>query len=366
VKALLDRARQEVEEGVLPSCQVALAHRGELVAFETFGEATNDTRFVVFSCVKAMVAAAAWALSGEDRLSITAPVVEYVPEFDTLGKHAVRVEHLLLHTAGFPQAGLGPPEWETKQGRLDTFAQWQLDWEPGTAYEYHPTSAHWVLAEVIERVSGMDYRDYIHERVCAPAGIRRRVLGVPEDEQEGIAALEVGDEVATPEELEAALGVRELPVSDLTYEALLWLNRPDTRAVGVPGGGGIMRADELALFYQALLHDPEGIWDPDVLADGTGTIRNRFNDGLFGIPANRSRGLVVAGDDGLGFLRGFGYAASAAAFGHGGAGGQLGWADPATGLSLAFATNGIDANVIRQARRGIDISTAAALCVSSD
>ena len=40
VAALLERARREVEQGLLPSAQVALAHRGELVAFETFGQAT--------------------------------------------------------------------------------------------------------------------------------------------------------------------------------------------------------------------------------------------------------------------------------------------------------------------------------------
>lgn len=363
VEALLARARQEVEEGVLPSCQIALAGHGELIAFETFGAASPTTRYVVFSCIKAFVAGAVWALMGDGVLDVSRPVGQYVPEFAATGKEAVTVEQLLVHTGGFPHAALGPPEWDSREGRLDTFGRWTLEWEPGTAYEYHPTSAHWVLGEIIERLGGESYCDAVHQRVTEPAGLPRRVLGIPTDDQDDIAAVELCGQVATADELEAVLGVRELPRATDAYEALLYLNRPDVRALGIPGGGGVMRADHLALFYQAVLQDHGDIWDPKILADATGTIRNRFRDPLFGSPANRTLGLTLAGDDGLGFIRGFGTATSPRAFGHGGAAGQIGWADPETGLSLGFATNGVDMNVIRQGRRGIDISTLAGACV---
>ena len=365
VDALLERARREVDDGVLPSCQIALARHGELVAFETFGDATATTRYVVFSCVKALVAAAVWALVGEGRLDVASRVADHVPEFATFGKEVVTVEQLLVHTAGFPHAPLGPPEWDTREGRLRAFAEWTLDWEPGTAYEYHPTSAHWVLAEIIQRVGGEDYRDFVHRRVTEPAGLARRVLGVPVEDQEDIATLEIRGQAASADELEAVLGVRDLPSAQSAYEALLYLNRPEVRALGLPGGGGIMRADDLALFYQAVLRNPGGIWEPEVLADAVTTVRNRFPDPLFGSPANRTLGLVRAGEDGLGFLRGFGTAVSDRAFGHGGAAGQIAWADPDSGLSLGFATNGIDVNVLRQGRRGIEVSTLAAACVSA-
>ena len=362
LEALFSRAQREVDEGVLPSCQVALAHAGELVALETFGDASDDTRYVVFSCVKAFVAGAVWMLLGNRTVDATAPVADYVPDFATLGKEVVTVEQLLVHTAGLPSASLGPPEWETGPGRLDAYRRWTLECEPGTSYRYHPTSAHWVLAEIVERVSGQDFRDFVHRRVTEAAGLRRRVLGVPVDQQDDIATIELRGEGASADEVRAILGERDVPSAQHAYEALLLLNRPEVRALGIPGGGGIMGAGDLALFYQALLHNPGDMWHPDVLADATGTVRNRFPDQLFGSPASRTLGLVVAGDDGLGFIRGFGTATSPRAFGHGGAGGQIGWADPETGLSFAFATNGIDANVIRQGRRGIDLSTLAAAC----
>ena len=362
VDRLLARARREVDDGLLPSAQVAVAHGGELVAFETFGDATNDTRYVVFSATKAFVASTVWQLVAEGSVDVDQPVVAYVPEFGANGKDAITVEQVMLHTAGFPHAPLGPPAWETVDGRLAAFARWRLNWEPGCSYEYHATSAHWVLAEIIRRVTGQDHRDAVAARVTGPLGLPR-VLGLdPGPPQQGIAELVCVGSPATPEELQAAFGVSQLPATEVTPDALLGFNSPGARAVGVPGGGGVMRACDLALFYQGLLHNPGGLWDAGVLADATGRVRNRLPERNTGIPANRSLGLVLAGDDGHAHVRGFGRTVSPAAFGHNGAGGQLAWADPATGLSLGYCTNGVDLNVVREARRGTAIASLAGEC----
>lgn len=363
VQELLDRARREVDEGQLPSCQLALARGGELELFETLGDATDDTRFAVFSCTKAFVAGAVWGLVGDGLLDVSKRVADYVPEFATNGKEDITVEQVMLHTSGFPHAPLGPPDWYTRDGRLAAFARWRLNWEPGTAYEYHATSAHWVLAEIIERVTGTDYRDFVQQRITDPAGLPR-VLGIPADEPIDFAPFTDTGTPATPDELEAVLGVRELPVGEVTDETLHMITQPENRAVGVPGGGGVMRASDLALYYQTILHDDGTIWDPAVLADATGTVRNSFPDPLLRTPANRTRGLVVAGDDGRANLRGFGHTTSARTFGHGGAAGQIAWADPESGLSFGFCTNGNDRHVFRQARRGIALSTRAGATVT--
>jgi CubicO group peptidase (beta-lactamase class C family) len=363
VDALLARARREVDDGLVPACQTALARDGELIAFETYGDATPDTRFAVFSCTKAFVAGAVWALIGDGLIDVAKLVVDYVPEFGTNGKEVITVEQVMLHTSGFPHAPLGPPAWTTPEGRRETFARWRLNWEPGTSYEYHATSAHWVLSAIIENVTGADFRDVVEQRVTAPAGLPR-VLGLEEKEQDGIATLVNVGEAASPEEIKAAFGVESLPVTEVTPEALLAFNLPETRAVGVPGGGGAMRASDLALYYQALLHNPGEIWKPDVLADVTGVVRNRLPERNSGVPANRSLGLWLAGDDGFSHVRGFGRTVSAGAFGHSGAGGQLAWADPATGLSFGYCTNGLDQHVVREAKRCTAIASFAGVCVS--
>jgi CubicO group peptidase (beta-lactamase class C family) len=365
VEALLERARREIDEGLLPSCQLALALDGEVIVDQCFGDANVDTRYVIYSCTKGIVAGAVWLVFGDGTLHPEQKVVEVIPEFGANGKDVVTVEQLLMHTSGFPRAPMGPDVWGDRQTRLKRFAEWRLNWEPRTRMEYHATSAHWVLAELVERAAGQDYRDFIRERIAEPLGLKWLQVGVPEGEQDGIATVAHVGDPPDPDELERLLGVRELPVGEVTPEALEQFNNPSARAVGVPGGGGVARASDLAMYYQALLHNPGGIWDPDVLADGTGTVRCTFDDALMGFaPANRTRGMVVAGDDGKSAFRGFGRTVSPRTFGHMGAGGQVAWADPESGLSFAYLTNGLDADQLRSGRRGTSLSSKAAVCVS--
>ena len=356
---LLTRAQREVDSGLLPSCQLAVAKDGEIIASEAFGNATTDTRYVMFSATKAIVASAFWQLLADGSLKTDQRVADVLPEFGTNGKDVITIEQVMLHTSGFPAAPLGHPAWADRDQRLAAFSKWRLNWEPGTRYEYHPTSAHWVLAELIYKVTGKDHRDFITERVTAPLGIERLQVGVPVEDQGDIATLEVSGEPPTPDELEAAFGIRELPVNEVTDDALLSFNKPEVRAVGVPGGGGVTRATDLALFYQALLHNPAKLWPADLLADVTGNVRNRLPDPLFRVPANRSLGLILAGDDGYAANRGHGKTVSPGTFGHNGAGGQLAWADPETGISFCYLTNGLDDHMIREARRGVALSSLA-------
>jgi CubicO group peptidase (beta-lactamase class C family) len=360
IERLVARARREVDEGLLPSAQVALALDGEVILDETFGEASPESRYCVFSCTKVFVAGAVWTLIQDGLLDVTRRVVDYIPEFGTNGKDVVTVEQVMLHQSGFPSAPLGPPKWATTEGRLEAFGKWRLQWEPGTKFEYHPSSAHWVLAELIDRLAGADYRDVIAERITTPIGLPR-VLGITEPVPVRVPHSVGG--VATPDELEEVFGVRELPATEVTTDAVSYLGTPEAMAVGLPGGGGVMRAADLTLLYQELLHNTHGIWDPAVLTDVRTNVRSRLPDVWTGVPAARTLGLVTAGDDGLAPMRGFGHTNSSGAFGHNGAFGQIAWADPATGLSFAYVTDGLDEHVIRQGRRGIALSSIANECV---
>ncbi|MGH7949130.1 MAG: serine hydrolase, partial [Candidatus Binataceae bacterium] len=143
-------------------------------------------------------------------------------------------------------------------------------------------------------------------------------------------------------------------------------NDASVREAGVPGGGGIMTAGELALFYQGIVHnrgiDGQPLWKPDVLKEALRVRSGDYKDPIFGIKCNRALGVVVAGDDGMANYRGFGKTGSALTFGHGGAGGQIGWGDPVSGISIGYCTNGFDRNEVRQGRRGVAISSLAAAC----
>jgi CubicO group peptidase (beta-lactamase class C family) len=372
--ALFARAEREVRDGLLPSVQVAVARHGKIAAMRTFGRvthegspapATNETLYVVFSATKAITSAAAWLLIEAGAIRLDARVADLVPEFGTNGKDAVRVEQLFTHTAGFPYAPFPPLLWNDRAARLARFARWRLDWEPGSRFEYHPTSSMWVVAELIERAAGMPYRDFVRTRVAAPLGLDDLFVGLPRDRQHRLAdVVHVGTE-PTADELHA-LGFPVIPKGEVTEDALQGFNDPAMRAVGVPGGGGTMTAGDLALFYQALVadgraHDGTQVWAPSTVRAAREIRTGALADPFFRKPANRALGVVVAGDEDRTY-RGFGKTGSALTFGHNGAGGQLAWGDPETGISLGYCTNGFDRNPLRLARRGVAISSLAASC----
>ena len=362
VDELLARVRRDVDDGLLSGVQVALARNGRLARFATFGDVRDDSLICVFSATKAVTSAAAWILMQEGRLREDEFVADIIPEFASNGKDAVRVQQLFTHTAGFPPAPFRPLDWSDKARRRQRFAQWTLNWPPGSRFEYHPSSSMWVVAEIIERRSGQNFHAFVRERIAEPLGLDDLHLGLPNSERGRAALCEHAGEAMTDEEWRA-LGLPPPPVTEVTEAAILNFNRPEVRAVGVPGGGAFMSAAELALFYQGLLHGGLGdqrIWEPAMLRRVRQVLSGAFTD-LIGTIANRGLGIVIAGDEKRSF-RGFGKTNSPDAFGHNGAGGQIAWADPATGLSLGYCTRTHDRNAIRQGRRTVAISSIAAAC----
>jgi len=365
IAELRGRVRHACDKGPLPSVQVALACDGELVLFETFGDLDNDYRYSIFSCTKPLVASAIWKLMGEGLIDIALPVCHYAPPFAGNGKQDITVEQVLCHTSGFPQAPMAAPDWETRRGRLQRMRDWTLNWAPGSRMEYHPLSAHWVLAELIEAVTGRDYRDYVRAAIIEPLGLHRLQLGVPPAEQGDIAPVALVGEPPSPAEIRALFG-RDFEFPMMVDESLLMFNEPAVRALGIPGGGAVSTAADVAMFYQGLLRNPGEIWEPDILADATGRVRVDYVDPITGAPANRGLGVVIAGSGRDLPYRGMGTNVSPRAFGHQGAGGQVAWGDPGTGLSFCLLTNGLDANPLRSARLCAAASNRAAACGTRD
>ena len=362
VDELLARVRREVDEGLLSGVQVALARDGRLALLESFEDLRDDSLVCVFSATKAVTSAAAWILMQEGRLREDEIVADIIPEFASHGKDAVRVRQLFTHTSGFPAAPFRALDWTDSPRRLERFDQWQLNWPPGSRFEYHPSSSMWVIAEIVERRSGRDFHEFVRERIARPLGLDDLHVGLPDTEQHRAALCEHAGEAMTDQDWRN-LGLPPPPVTEVTEEAILNFNRPEVRAVGVPGGGAFMSAAELAMFYQGLLHGGLGgerIWEESMLHRARTVLSGDLTD-LIGTVANRGLGLIIAGDDKRSF-RGFGKTNSPDAFGHNGAGGQIAWADPATGLSLGYCTRTHDRHAIRQGRRGVAISSIAADC----
>lgn len=369
LEAVFARAKRDVDDGTLPSAQIAIARNGRLAGLRTYGTvmhgeveaaATDDTLYTIFSCTKAVVGAAVWTLFEDGNLRLEEKVSEIIPEFGTNGKEGITVEQVLLHIGGFPMAPFRATDWDNRERRRQRFSQWRLNWEPGSRFQYHATSGHWALAEIIERRTGKDFRVYVRERILDPMGLKNFYIGMPAGLNSRVAdARYIGD----PVEPEGGWG-------ETTPEAVKNLNALEQRVVGVPGGGGVAGAAQLALFYQPLING-------GVTADGTRimkaetiewatTVRTKeyHVDPVRGIPVNRALSVRVAGDDGKAAARGFGNFTSARAFGHPGAGGQIAWGDPETGISVGYCTDGF-LDPVAQDRRGVAISSLAAQCLKA-
>jgi CubicO group peptidase (beta-lactamase class C family) len=370
LEALFARARRDVEQGLLGSVQVAVARQGRVAGMRTFGSAlqggrsqpaTDRTLYPLFSCTKGIVGIATWALLEEGLVRLDERVADIVPGFGANGKGGVTVEHLLLQQSGFPHAGLSLEQWVDRSKRLEAFASWRLDWEPGSRFAYHLLSAHFVIAEIIQRRTGMDHCTFIRERMATPMGLDELFVGAPPEVDPRVAefrmAMASGTDVVGEDR-----GVRISP------QQLLELNKPELRRLGIPGGGGIGGAAELALYYQPLVNsgvtaDGRRIFEPETIERAT-RIRTRVEqrDPMFGnVSANRALGVIVAGDDGQAHLRGFGKTASPRAFGQPGAGGQIAWGDPKSGISVGYCLDGFS-DWVTQGRRTTAISSLAGSC----
>jgi CubicO group peptidase (beta-lactamase class C family) len=214
-----------------------------------------------------------------------------------------------------------------------------------------------VLAEIIQRRTGLDYKSYIRNRITGPMGLDELFVGLPAEERHRFAEIEWVGEMAPPP---GGWG-------EVTPEAVLNFNRPDVIEAGAPGAGGVTSAAEMAMFYQVLLNGgetPDGtrVLKPETMEFAL-QVRNRMPDPVFNVPANRGLSIIVAGDDGSAFMRGFGRVASGRAFGHAGAGGQIAWGDPETGISVGYCTNGFN-DWMTAGRRVVAISSLAAGCAA--
>ncbi|MEN9643395.1 MAG: hypothetical protein RL238_64 [Actinomycetota bacterium] len=351
--ALHDRIQQEVDRGDVTAAQVAIGLHGEVVDFRSFGAAGDNDHFVIFSATKALVAMALLPHFADGSLELTRPVAHYLPAFGHHGKDDVTVLQLLTMQGGFPQAPIGPDRWGTSEGRRAAFAEWHLDWPAGTRTEYHPVAAHWVIAELLQTLNDRSYVDVVHERVANPAGVAA-VLGPQAAGTPAVTIRATGQYPSDTSLLVATYGRADLvPVASVGPEMLLSLNDPRAQAAAIPGGGGLARADQMARIYQHFLHDFDDALPKDWLADAVGTIRNASVSVTDGVPANRTIAGYVAGNDGYHLHRWMPDAPRA--FGHAGAGGQLNWCDPASGISFSFLHDTLHQDPRVEFRRAADL-----------
>jgi CubicO group peptidase (beta-lactamase class C family) len=351
----------------------AAYHRGEKVVdlWAGVADATtgapwkNDTLALVFSTTKGVTAICANKLAQEGLLDIEAPVARYWPEFAQAGKGEIPVSYLLSHEAGLAwvDGNMTAEEafaWEPVTRAL---AAQRPHWEPGTAHGYHATTYGWLVGEVIRRVTGTSVGTYFHDEIARPLGLDFWI-GLPEAEETRVARLQG---LVDPKLLEDP-EVRELveqfigPQTELgralsapggaldILDSEIWNSRA-LHAAEIPAANGIGDARSLARLYAACVGEVDGI---RLLSDEQ--LRTAITQRTSG--PNRIL-LDMDIQFGLGFMlrSSLIQISGPRSFGHFGAGGSLGWADPDTKLAFGYVMNRMDMSLAGDPR-SYDLITA--------
>lgn len=359
-------AQGYIDGGLLPSLQVAVAHRGRMVLQRNFGATTHggDTRpvdsarlFHAYSAGKPVIASAVWLAMHNAGLPWSTPVAQILPFLTDAGMQAVTVEHLITHESELMTAPFEATWWDDREAREQAFQRWSPRGPVGTRFVYHPQSAWWMLAAVIEALTETDYRRYVHTKILAPLGLDAMYFGVPAARYRDVADVAM---VGRHPENAAIAG---FPAGDTdAYEAYLTrFNTDDYRRIGAPGSGLVCSATRLAMFYQGLLAALDGdtrVWPAGLVKENLRVVHGDREDTMTGQLAMRARGAVIAGDD-MRLMRGFPPTVSEDAFGHPGVGGQFAWADPQSGLSFALMTSGLERDAMQLGMRALMVATAA-------
>ncbi|MDQ5853911.1 MAG: beta-lactamase family protein, partial [Chloroflexota bacterium] len=294
----------------------------------------GETLFTTWSAGKGVAATVMHLLADRDRLAYHAPIADYWPEFGAHGKQAITVAHALTHTSGIPQIpdGVGPAElldWETMCRLIGDLVPL---WPPGSATGYHAMTYGWIIGELARRVDGRPFAVIVEQDICAPLGIDGLFFGIPPAVEQRVAVLEEAPASATTRAPATNLGVDVVP--PWRNPASAWANRPEVRRACLPSSGAIANARSLARHYAVLaageldqvrLLPPERIQRASALAVAG-------MDLVLGVPVRRA----------LGYHLGEPLSAMSeriTAFGHAGAGGTIGFADPAYRFAFALTKN---------------------------
>jgi CubicO group peptidase (beta-lactamase class C family) len=140
-----------------------------------------DTSFRIGSVTKQFTAAGIMLLVQDGKLALTDSAGKHIPDLPAPSRD-VTIEQLLTHTSGIPSyTSFGELMDSRDQPRtvhemLALFADKPLEFAPGTKFAYS-NSGYFLLGAVIEAVSGRSYADFMSQRIFAPAGLTRTVVG---------------------------------------------------------------------------------------------------------------------------------------------------------------------------------------------
>jgi CubicO group peptidase (beta-lactamase class C family) len=319
----------------------------------------RDTMSICFSGTKGVAATAIHILASDGLIDYDAPVARYWPEFARNGKEAITVRQLLSHQAGLHKVVplvdqlTDILDWDLIVGRL---AETEPDFHPGTANGYHAVTFGWLVGELVHRVSGMTFSEFVQKRIVEPLALDGLYIGEADGQLDRLADL-----VGLP-----ALRRNGADPLQGRYRAPAWMLPGPLRSL-VRRGLTPAKLTELfihPLFWKACLPSLNGVCTARSLAkmyaalslggelDGTRLVREDIVQQSAKVQMKRpDRVVLYPLHWRLGYHRADALLMDVPnAFGHFGMGGAGGWANPELKLSAALTHNGFPLSLPGQLR----------------
>ena len=313
----------------------------------------GDALTVIMSCTKGVTATAALMLVERGKLDPEERVTRYWPEFGQAGKEDMRVHHLFAHTAGLngfdPALNIGPSDLLDFERCANALARMAPLWKPGTASMYHAITYGYLLGELVRRIDGRSIGRFVSEEISVPLSLDL-FIGLPERLESRVARQYSRRPNGTVEQITAlfkSLGIdlegriarTMIGVVAGTEEAMRLLDSREGHAAEIPAGNALADARSLARMYAATVGEIDGV---RLLNEETiSRARVARNDGL-NAPDPLSKFPPFAPQRfGLGYMltRFANPMLGETSFGHDGAGGRVGFADPESGFAVAYLCN---------------------------
>jgi CubicO group peptidase (beta-lactamase class C family) len=330
--------QKQIDDGQHPGAGLAVYRYGNLVLDIHGGNVsdskpvTSETMFVLMSSTKPLTASCLYMLKERGKISYDDPVSKHWPEFAQFGKETVTINHVLTHRGGFPKTpeSLPPSDWPDWSKVVHAMEQAPTIYTPGETLAYHPINYGWVIGEIIRRVDGRSFTDFIADELSAPLGMTTTHVGLPAGLEDKVSPMHKMEDDADPSGYSAIFSQSSVIKSI------------------VPGAGGVATAGDLARFY-AMMERKGSLDGATIISTETTEEATTFQiegvDKSTGAFAQRSLGLALA-DERMGKSTGD----PLKTFGHGGAGTSIGWADFDSGLAVGYITNGFRGTVTNNAR----------------
>ncbi len=172
-----------------PGVTVLLAKGGEVIYRKAFGMANLELDvpmhpemvFEIGSITKQFTAISILMLMEEGKLSLDDEITDYIEDYPCHG-HSITIHHLLTHTSGIRSYTSTPEIWEKARldfkpsEIIDMFKNEPMDFAPGERFLYN-NSGYFLLGYIIEKVSGMEYAEFIEKRIFEFLGMESSFYG---------------------------------------------------------------------------------------------------------------------------------------------------------------------------------------------